>query len=119
MTAREAVAPVVWRRAALSPRSSKRAQLANGWAPGVPDGRATDADAGRRPREAGYPISRWTPKLGRHVLSTRFGVAYSRERVRQLLHALGWRVRRVRHRHLKATRHEHTTCLLRQQCVGA
>jgi DDE superfamily endonuclease/Winged helix-turn helix len=38
----------------------------------------------------------------RHFLSTRVGFAYCRERVRQLLHALGFRLRRLRHRHLKA-----------------
>ncbi len=32
----------------------------------------------------------------------RFGLEYGRERVRQLLHALGFRRRRLRHRHLKA-----------------
>jgi DDE superfamily endonuclease/Winged helix-turn helix len=35
-------------------------------------------------------------------MSTRFGIEYCRERVRQLLHALGFRLRRRRHRHLKA-----------------
>jgi hypothetical protein len=44
----------------------------------------------------------WTTKLVRHFISTRFGIAYCRERVRQLLHALGFRLRRLRHRHLKA-----------------
>ena len=38
----------------------------------------------------------------RHFIYTRLGIAYSRERVRQLLHALGFRLRRLRHRHLKA-----------------
>ena len=33
---------------------------------------------------------------------TRFGLEYCRERVRQLLHELGFRLRRLRHRHLKA-----------------
>jgi transposase len=33
---------------------------------------------------------------------TRFGIEYCRERVRQLLHELGFRLRRLRHRHLKA-----------------
>lgn len=38
----------------------------------------------------------------RHFIYTRFGVEDCRERVRQLLHALGFRLRRLRHRHLKA-----------------
>lgn len=38
----------------------------------------------------------------RHYIYTRFGIEYCRERVRQLLHALGFRRRRLRHRHLKA-----------------
>ena len=33
---------------------------------------------------------------------TRFGLEYCRERVRQLLHELGFRLRRLRRRHLKA-----------------
>jgi DDE superfamily endonuclease/Winged helix-turn helix len=44
----------------------------------------------------------WTTKLVRHFLYTRFGIEYGRERVRQLLHELGFRLRRLRHRHLKA-----------------
>jgi hypothetical protein len=40
--------------------------------------------------------------LVRHFISTRFGLEDSRGRVRQLLHALGFRLRRLRHRHLKA-----------------
>jgi transposase len=40
--------------------------------------------------------------LVRHFIYTRFGVEYCRERVRQLLHELGFRLRRLRHRHLKA-----------------
>jgi transposase len=44
----------------------------------------------------------WTTKLVRHFIYTRFGIEYCRERVRQLLHALGFRLRRLRHRHLKA-----------------
>jgi transposase len=60
-------------------------------------------DAVRRcPRELGYHMSLWTTKLVRHFLYTRFGVEYCRERVRQLLHKLGVRLRRLRHRHLKA-----------------
>jgi hypothetical protein len=56
----------------------------------------------RSPREAGYTMSLWTTKLVRHLLYTRFGVEYCRECVRQVLHALGFRLRRLRHRHLKA-----------------
>jgi transposase len=46
-------------------------------------------------------MSLWTTKLVRHFIATRLGVEYGRERVRQLLHALGFRLRRLRHRHLK------------------
>ena len=46
----------------------------------------------------------WTTTLARHFIATRFGVTYCRERVRQLLHTLGFRRRQLRHRHLKATR---------------
>lgn len=44
----------------------------------------------------------WTTKLVRHFLSTRFGIEYCRERVRRVLHELGFRLRRLRHCHLKA-----------------
>jgi transposase len=47
-------------------------------------------------------MSLWTTKLVRHFISTRLGVEYCRERVRQVLHELGCRLRRLRHRHLKA-----------------
>jgi putative transposase len=40
--------------------------------------------------------------LARHFIYTRFGVEDCRERVRQVLHQLGFRRRRLRHRHLKA-----------------
>jgi hypothetical protein len=50
----------------------------------------------------GYHASLWTTKLVRHFLYTRFGVEYCRERVRQMLYDLGVRLRRLRHRHLKA-----------------
>lgn len=53
-------------------------------------------------------MSLWTTKLVRHFLYTRFGIEYCRERVRQLLHALGFRLRRLRHRHLKAKPEEQT-----------
>jgi transposase len=48
----------------------------------------------------------WTTTWVRHFIYTRFGVEYCRERVRQLLHALGFRLRRLRHRHLKAKAEE-------------
>ena len=38
----------------------------------------------------------------RHFLYTRFGVEYGRERMSQLLHELGFRLRRLSHNHLKA-----------------
>jgi Winged helix-turn helix len=47
-------------------------------------------------------MSLWTTKVVRHFIYTRFGVEYCRERVRQLPHALGFRLRRLRHRHLRA-----------------
>ena len=47
-------------------------------------------------------MSLWTTKLVRHFIYTRFGMEYCRERVCQLLHELGFRWRRLRHRHLKA-----------------
>jgi transposase len=49
----------------------------------------------------------WTTTLVRHFVHTRFGVEYCRERVRQWLHALGCRLRRLRHRHLQAKPEEH------------
>jgi Winged helix-turn helix/DDE superfamily endonuclease len=51
-------------------------------------------------------MSLWTTKLVRHFSYTRFGIEYCRERVRQLLHALGFRLRRLRHHHLKAKAEE-------------
>jgi hypothetical protein len=48
----------------------------------------------------------WTTKLVRHFIDTRFGIEYCRERVRQVLHELGFRLRRLRHRHLKAKSEE-------------
>jgi transposase len=60
----------------------------------------------RCPRDVGYHANRWTTKLVRHFIYTRFGIEYCRERVRQLLHALGFRLRRLRHRHLKAKAEE-------------
>jgi hypothetical protein len=44
----------------------------------------------------------WMTKVVRHFIYTRFGVEYCRERVRQLLHELGIRLRRLRHRHVRA-----------------
>lgn len=54
------------------------------------------------PRDTGYNMSLWTTKLVQHFLYTRCGVEYCRERVRQLLHAWDFRLRRLRHCHLKA-----------------
>jgi hypothetical protein len=53
-------------------------------------------------RASGDHISLWTTQVVRHFLDTRLGIEDCRERVRQLLHALGFRLRRLRHRHLKA-----------------
>jgi transposase len=50
----------------------------------------------------GYNMSLWTTKLVQHFLYTRLGIEYCREHPRQLLHELGVRRRRLRHRHLKA-----------------
>jgi hypothetical protein len=56
------------------------------------------------PRESGYHMSLWTTKLVRHFIYTytRFGVEHCWERVRQLLHELGFCLRRLRHRYLKS-----------------
>jgi transposase len=51
-------------------------------------------------------MSVWTTTLVRHFMYTRFGMEYSRERVRQVMHALGVRLRRLRHHHLKAKAEE-------------
>jgi transposase len=51
-------------------------------------------------------MSLWTTKLVRHFIYTHFGIEYCRERARQLLHELGFRLRRLRHRHLKANPEE-------------
>jgi transposase len=51
-------------------------------------------------------MSVWTTTWVRHFISTPFGVEHCRERVRQLLHGLGCRLRRLRHRHLKANPEE-------------
>lgn len=51
-------------------------------------------------------MSLWTTKLVQPCIDTRFGVGYCRERVRQLLHGLGFRLRRLRHRPLKANSEE-------------
>jgi transposase len=56
----------------------------------------------RCPRAVGDHASLGTTKLVRHFLSTHVGIESGRERGRQLLHALGLRLRRLRHRHLKA-----------------
>jgi Winged helix-turn helix/DDE superfamily endonuclease len=47
-------------------------------------------------------MSLWTTTLVRHVLSPHCGIESCRERVRQVLHALGFRLRRLRPCHLKA-----------------
>ena len=52
-------------------------------------------------------MSLWTTTWVRHFISTRLGVEDCRERARQLLHELGCRLRRLRHRHLKAQPEEH------------
>jgi transposase len=56
----------------------------------------------RCPRRSGYHISSWTTMLVGHFIDTRLGMEHCQERVLQLLHALGFRLRRLRHRHLKA-----------------
>jgi transposase len=47
-------------------------------------------------------MSLWTTKLVRHFVYPRLGVEYCRERIRQLRHELGFRLRHLRHRHLRA-----------------
>jgi hypothetical protein len=47
-------------------------------------------------------MSLWTTKLVRHFMYTRFGIEYCREHVRQVLHKPGFRLRRLRHPHLRA-----------------
>jgi transposase len=56
----------------------------------------------RCPQELGYHARVWTTTLVRHFLYTRFVIEYCRERVRQLRHELGFRLRWLRHRHLEA-----------------
>ena len=51
-------------------------------------------------------MSLWTTKLVRHFIYTRFGLEYCRERVRQVLHTPGFRLRRLRYRHLRAKAEE-------------
>jgi hypothetical protein len=46
-------------------------------------------------------MSLWTTKLVRHFVYTCLGVEYCRERIRQLLHELRFRLRRQRHRQLR------------------
>jgi transposase len=70
----------------------------------TPEQRTQVQEAVRRcPRDVGYHASLWTTKVVRHLIYTRFGIEYCRERVRQLLHALGFR---LCHRHLKAKAEE-------------
>jgi transposase len=72
--------------------------------------RAQVQEAVRRgPRDSGYHMRAWTTKLVRHLIYTRFGIEYCWERVRQLLHTLGFRLRRLHHRHLKAKAEEQVT----------
>jgi hypothetical protein len=52
----------------------------------------------------------WTTTLVRQHIYTRFGIEYGRERVRQLWHPLGLRLRRWRRRHLKATPEAQAAC---------
>ncbi len=51
-------------------------------------------------------MSLWTTTWVRHFIATRLGVEYCRERVRPWRHGLGFRLRRLRHRHLKAKSEE-------------
>lgn len=63
------------------------------------------------PRAAGYNMRLWTTKLVRHCISTRGESEYGRERVRQGLHAVGCRLRRLRYWPLKAAPQEHAACV--------
>ena len=54
----------------------------------------------------GYHLTVGTTKLVRHFIPTRSGGEYGRERRRQLLHTLGFRLRRLRHGHLQAKAEE-------------
>jgi Winged helix-turn helix len=64
-------------------------------------------EAARRcPRESGNQMHLWTTKLVGHWIDTHFGVEYCREGVRQWLHAPGFRLRWLRHRHLNAKAEE-------------
>jgi hypothetical protein len=51
-------------------------------------------------------MSLWTTKWVRHFIYTRFGLESCRERVRQVLHTLGVRLRRLRYRPLRAKAEE-------------
>jgi hypothetical protein len=62
-------------------------------------------------------MSLWTTKLVRHFMYARFGIEYCRERVRQLLHELGFRLRRLRHRHLRAKPQEQTAFVAELQIL--
>jgi hypothetical protein len=64
-------------------------------------------------------VSLWSTTLGQHFLSTRYDMEYCRERVRQILHALGLRWRRVRHRHLQATPQEQAAFLTERHVLRA
>ncbi|HEY7494552.1 MAG TPA: IS630 family transposase [Candidatus Tectomicrobia bacterium] len=71
------------------------------------------------PRDAGYNMSLWTTKVVRHFIYPRFGVEYCRERVRQVLHAPGFRLRRPQHRHLKANPQAQAAFLTELQALVA
>lgn len=47
-------------------------------------------------------MSLWTTTWVRHFIYTRFGLEYCRERIRQVRHTLGFRLRRLRDRHWRA-----------------
>jgi hypothetical protein len=59
----------------------------------------------------GYNLSLWTTKLVCPFIYTRFGTEYGRERARQLLHALGCRLIRLRHHYLRAKTEEQAACV--------
>jgi hypothetical protein len=60
----------------------------------------------------------WTTKLVRHFIYTRFGVECCREQVRQLLHRLGFRLRRLRHCHLRAKAEEQEAFVVELEALG-
>jgi hypothetical protein len=56
--------------------------------------------------------------LVRYCISTRFGVEDSQERGRQVRHALGCRLRRRRHRHLRAKPEEQVAFVIEVKALG-